>query len=82
MDRTVLRTSHLEIDSSFESRHLSRRCRPPRAGGSGLATLNLATVQEEDPDLQFVKELLRDYDVRPPWDVVREESAEVKILWT
>ena len=47
-----------------------------------LPTLNLATAQEEDPDLQFVKELLRDHDVRPPWDVVREESAEVKILWT
>ena len=23
-----------------------------------------------------------DHDVRPPWDVVREESTEVKILWT
>ena len=47
-----------------------------------LPTLNLAAAQEEDPDLQFVKELLRDHDVRPPWDTVREESAEVKILWT
>ncbi len=47
-----------------------------------LPTLNLATVQEEDPDIQLVKELLRDHDVRPPWDTVREESAEVKILWT
>ncbi len=26
-------------------------------------TLNLAAVQEEDPDIQFVKELLRDHDV-------------------
>ncbi len=47
-----------------------------------LPTLNLTTAQEEDPDIQFVKELLRDHDVRPPWDTVREESAEVKILWT
>ncbi len=47
-----------------------------------LPTLNLATVQEEDPDIQLVKELLRDHDVLPPWDTVREESAEVKILWT
>ncbi len=47
-----------------------------------LPTLNLAAAQDEDPDLQFVKELLRDHDVRPPWDIVREESAEVKILWT
>ncbi len=47
-----------------------------------LPTLNLAAAQEEDPDIQFVKELLRDHDVRPPWDTVREESAEVKILWT
>ncbi len=28
-----------------------------------LPTLNLAAAQEEDPDLQFVKELLRDHDV-------------------
>ncbi len=47
-----------------------------------LPSLNLAAAQEEDPDLKFVKELLRDHDVRPPWDIVREESAEVKILWT
>ena len=47
-----------------------------------LPVLNLAAVQSEDPDLVFVKELLREYDVRPPWNVVREESAEVKILWT
>ncbi len=47
-----------------------------------LPTLNLAAAQDEDPDLQFVKELLRDHDVRPPWDIVREESAGVKILWT
>ncbi len=45
-----------------------------------LPTLNLVASQEEDPDLQFVKELLRDHDVRPPWDIVREELAEVKIL--
>ena len=47
-----------------------------------LPTLNLAAAQEEDPDIEFVKELLRDHDFRPPWDTVREESAEVKILWT
>ncbi len=46
-----------------------------------LSTLNLAAVQDEDPDLQFIKELLRDHNVRPPWDIVREKSAEVKILW-
>ncbi len=37
MDSAALRASHLQIDSSSESRHLCRRCRPPRAGGSGLA---------------------------------------------
>ncbi len=37
-----------------------------------LPTLDLAAAQEEDPDLQFVKELLRYHDVRPPWDIVRE----------
>ncbi len=47
-----------------------------------LPTLNLVATQEEDPDLQFVKELLRDHDVRPLWDIVREESVEVKVLWT
>ncbi len=47
-----------------------------------LPVLNLAAVQDEDPDLVFVKELLREHDVRPPRNVVREESAEVKILWT
>ncbi len=47
-----------------------------------LPVLNLAAVKGEDPDLVFIKELLRDHDVRPPWNVVREESAEVKILWT
>ncbi len=47
-----------------------------------LPTLNLAAAQEEDPDIQFVKEFLRDHNVRPPWDTGREESAEVKILWT
>ncbi len=47
-----------------------------------LPVLKLAAVQGEDPDLVFVKELLREHDVRPPWDMVREESAEVKILWT
>ncbi len=47
-----------------------------------LPVLNLAAVQGEDPDLVFVKELLREHYVRPPWNVVREESAEVKILWT
>ena len=35
-----------------------------------LPTLNLAAAQEEDPDLQFIKEPLRDHDVRPPWDIV------------
>ncbi len=47
-----------------------------------MPVLNLAAVQGEDPDLVFIKELLRDHDVRPPWNAVREESAEVKILWT
>ncbi len=47
-----------------------------------LPVLNLAAVQGDDPDLVFIKELLREHDVRPPWNVVREESAEVKILWT
>ncbi len=47
-----------------------------------LPVLNLAAVQGEDPDLVFFKELLREHDVRLPWNVVREESAEVKILWT
>ncbi len=47
-----------------------------------LPVLNLAAVQSEDPDLVFIKELLREHDVRPPWNAVREESAEVKILWS
>ncbi len=47
-----------------------------------LPVLNLSAVQGEDPDRVFIKELLRDHDVRPPWNVVREESTEVKILWT
>ncbi len=47
-----------------------------------LPVLDLATAQEEDPDLVFMKELLRDYTTRPPWNAVREESAEAKILWT
>ena len=47
-----------------------------------LPVLNLAVMQGEDPDLVFIKELLRDHVVRPPWNAVREESAEVKILWT
>ncbi len=45
-----------------------------------LPVLNLAAVQGEDPDLVFIKELLQEHDVRPPWNAVREESAEVKIL--
>ncbi len=36
MDHITLCTSHLEIDSSSESRHLCRGCRPPCAGGSGF----------------------------------------------
>ncbi len=47
-----------------------------------LPVLNLAAVQGEEPDLVFIKELLREHNVRPPWNVVREESAEAKILWT
>ncbi len=47
-----------------------------------LPVLNLATMQGEDPGLVFIKELLRELDVRPPWNVIREKSAEVKILWT
>ncbi len=47
-----------------------------------LPVLNLAAVQGKDPDLVFIKELLQEHDVRPPWNTVREESAEVKILWT
>ncbi len=47
-----------------------------------LPVLTLAAVQGEDPDLVFIKELLREHEVRPPWNAVREESAEVKILWT
>ncbi len=31
-----------------------------------LPVLNLAAAQGEDPDLVFVKELLRDHDIRPP----------------
>ncbi len=47
-----------------------------------LPVLNLADMQGEDPDLVFIKELLQDHDVRPPWNAAREESTEVKILWT
>ncbi len=47
-----------------------------------LPVLNLSVAHDEDPDLIFIKLLLRDHDVRPSWDTVREESAEVKILWT
>ena len=53
-----------------------------RGARSDLPVLNLAAAHEEDPDLVFVKELLRDHDIRPPWNAVREESAKVKILWT
>ncbi len=42
-----------------------------------LPVLNLAAVQGEDPNLVFIKELLREHDVRPPWNTVREESTEV-----
>ncbi len=31
-----------------------------------LPVLDLAAAQDEDPDLAFVKELLRDHDIRPP----------------
>ncbi len=47
-----------------------------------LPVLDLAAAQKEDPNLVFIKELLRDHDIRPPWNAVREESAEVQILWT
>ncbi len=47
-----------------------------------LPVLNLAAVQGKDPDLVSMKELLQEHDVRPRWNAVREESAEVKILWT
>ena len=47
-----------------------------------MPVLNLAAVQGEDPNLVFIKELLQDHDVRPPWNTVREESAKAKILWT
>ncbi len=47
-----------------------------------LPVLNLAAVLGADPDLVFIKELLQEHDVRPPWNAVREESAEIKILWT
>ena len=47
-----------------------------------LPVLNLVAAQEKDPDLVIVKELLQDHDIRIPWNAVREESAEVKILWT
>ncbi len=33
-----------------------------------LPVLNLATMQSEDPDLVFVKELLQEQDVRPTWN--------------
>ncbi len=45
-----------------------------------LPVLNLATRQ--DPELQFMKDLLRDHEVRSSWDIIREESVEIKILWT
>ena len=47
-----------------------------------LLVLDLAAAQNEDPDLVLMKELLSEHDIRPPWDTVRKESAEVKILWT
>ncbi len=47
-----------------------------------LPVLNLAAVQGEDPDLVFIKELLREHHVSSPWNTVREEYVEVKILWT
>ncbi len=47
-----------------------------------VPVLNLAAAQEEDPDLVFVKELLRDHDIRPSWNAVQKKVAEVKILWT
>ncbi len=47
-----------------------------------LPVLNLAAVKGEDPDLVFIKEPLREHDVRPPWNAVREESTDVNILWT
>lgn len=47
-----------------------------------LPTLDLAMAQDEDPDLLFMKELLRVHYSRPSWDSVWEESAEIKILWS
>ncbi len=35
-----------------------------------LPTLDLAAAQNEDHDLVFVKELLWDHDIRPPWNAV------------
>ncbi len=35
-----------------------------------LPVLNLAVAQDEDPNLVFIKELLRDRDIRPPWNTV------------
>lgn len=47
-----------------------------------LPVLNLTAAPDEDPDLLFMKEPLGDHNVGPSWDMVREKSAEVKILWT
>ncbi len=35
-----------------------------------LPVLDLAVAQDEDPDLVFMKELLRDHDTRPQWDTI------------
>ncbi len=35
-----------------------------------VPVLDLAAAQDEDPDLMFMKELLRDLDISPPWNTV------------
>ncbi len=46
-----------------------------------LPILNLAAAQDEDPELQFVKELLRDHDVQPPWDIFQCEKSQQKLKY-
>ncbi len=71
MECTAICKRHLEVNLPGERRRLSD-IDPQAQEVLELPVLDLAAAQDEDPDLLFAKDLLREHDSRPPWDNVRE----------
>ncbi len=60
----------------------AKKASPVLEALTDLSTVEIAPAQEQDPNLRLVMDMLHASPERPAWEQVRDESEEIKTLWS